>query len=356
MVTTLPRPTNGRMIPKAPEGDGGFEHFGHFLKAAHMDRKTSRPDTRLAKDMSTGLIGGGGALVPENFRNELLVMGQDVALVRGRGAMELPAPNGILRIPIFDSKTHATDDFGGLQVQWVREGDPFTGDPPELKQIRVETLKNGLLIIASAELVEDAPEAFGTYVTTMVGAAYARSENRVFLKGSGAGQPQGLLNSNAVIEIAKETAQVADTVIYENVLNMEARLLDTSWQQANWYCHKSVLKQLRQMTVTTGTGGGPVYQEGVGGRFLLGRPVVTTDLLPVLGEKADICLLDVTQYVIVDFPTMIVETSEAFGFNTDEVFYRIKARTNGLPLTRKAVTPENGTDTESPYIILGERG
>ena len=39
------------------------------------------------------------------------------------------------------------------------------------------------------------------------GAAYARSENRIFLRGTGAGQPLGMINAGATIDVANGPRQ-----------------------------------------------------------------------------------------------------------------------------------------------------
>lgn len=224
-----------------------------------------------------------------------------------------------------------------------------------MAEVRAETYKNGFLFIVSSELIEDSPQAFGNYVSLIAAAAYARSENRIFMRGTGVGQPLGMLNASSTVDVVKEGGQAAATVLYENVLNLERRLLGSSWERANWYCHQTVLEQLRTMVVTTGTGGGPVYQEGAQGRFLLGRPLLVTDILPTLGTRGDIFLCDPSMYVIVDGPPMVIEQSGVIGFEGEQTYFRVKARTDGRPLLAKAVTPEVGANTHSAYVVLETR-
>ncbi len=45
-----------------------------------------------------------------------------------------------------------------------------------------------------------------------------------FINGTGAGMPQGILNAGSKITVAKESGQVADTIVFENIVNMWSRL------------------------------------------------------------------------------------------------------------------------------------
>ena len=74
----------------------------------------------------------------------------------------------------------------------------------------------------------------------------------------------GILNSNAYVSIAKEANQLADTVVFENVLKMWSRLWARSRGNSVWYIHQDVLPQLAQMAMVVGVGGVPVYMPASG--------------------------------------------------------------------------------------------
>ena len=59
--------------------------------------------------------------------------------------------------------------------------------------------------------------------------------------------------------VSKEVSQAAGTVLYENILKMEARMHAASMTNAVWLINQSALPALRGMFLVAGTGGVPVY-------------------------------------------------------------------------------------------------
>lgn len=55
-----------------------------------------------------------------------------------------------------------------------------------------------------------------------------------FLNGDGAGKPAGVLTNPALIAIAAESGQAADTNLYANMVKMLSRLAPESWPTAVW--------------------------------------------------------------------------------------------------------------------------
>jgi HK97 family phage major capsid protein len=334
-----------------------FQTLGQLLVSIHKQGHGPVKEYRLKSLQEQGA--SGGFLVPARFREEILARGADRAIVRPRG-MVLPMEGASLQIPAAYPTDGSADDFAGLRIVWADESASLSDDTPVYGRIGLQAKKAVGLVRVSAELLADAGQGAEQYLTTSFGIAYARAENRVFLMGTGVGQPMGVGNCPALITVSKETGQAADTIMFENVSKMEARLLPSSFESAIWVCHPSVLPQLRTMTVQVGSGGAPVFteamtQSAVSTRALLGRPLLVTDLVPKLGDKLDIMLFDPSLYLIGDRQRMSVSLSLEAGFATDDVWFKITSRLDAQPLLPNAVTPETGSDSLSAYVTLAER-
>ncbi|GAG17969.1 unnamed protein product, partial [marine sediment metagenome] len=181
--------------------------------------------------------------------------------------------------------------------------------------------------------------------------------DKAFLKGSGAGQPLGILNGPCVIEVAKETGQSADTIIYDNLLKMLSQLWMGSFQNAVWVAHPTTIPMLGTLSVDTGTGGShiPVMRESDGKFQILTRPVLFTEKTEPLGTVGDIMLADFSQYVIGLREEMRIDFSPHLYFSTDEMAARLIERHDGFPLWDEHLTLEDGSTTVSPFVTLEAR-
>ena len=68
--------------------------------------------------------------------------------------------------------------------------------------------------------------------------------------GTGVGMPLGIRASGALVSVAKETGQLADTVVAENVINMWARRYVRG--SYIWMINQNVMPQLQHMTIDSG--------------------------------------------------------------------------------------------------------
>jgi HK97 family phage major capsid protein len=178
--------------------------------------------------------------------------------------------------------------------------------------------------------------------------------------GSGVGLPLGVLNSGALITVAKRAGQAADTVVWENIVDMWQRLAPGSQTKAVWYINQEVQSELMTMAQSVGTGGVPVYLPSGGASgspymTLLGRPVMPVEQLSALGDVGDILLADMSDYIGIDKGGLQADTSIHVQFLYDEMTFRFRYRFNGAPYSNSALTPFKGTKTISPYVTLAAR-
>ena len=116
-----------------------------------------------------------------------------------------------------------------------------------------------------------------------------------------------MLNGSAAIEVTKESGQVADTIVWENIVKMYSRMLPARWAARSGSPRINSFPELATMALSVGTGGSAVWlNNGVEGppMTILGRPVIFTEKAPVVGDAGDITFVDFGYYLIGDRQVM----------------------------------------------------
>jgi HK97 family phage major capsid protein len=180
------------------------------------------------------------------------------------------------------------------------------------------------------------------------------------ISGNGAGQPLGILNSDALVKVAKESGQAAGTITVENIVKMWSRMWGRSRQNAVWLINQDVEPQLYTMSLAIGDGGVPVYMPANGladkpYSTLFGRPVIPIEQCSSLGTLGDIILADFSQYLLIDKGGINAASSIHVRFLYDESVFRFIYRVDGQPVWDKALTPYKGSSSLSPFVALADR-
>ena len=357
-VRRLPMADTYRPNPLAQGAalDGQFKRLGEFLRATHPVINGGQMDARLK---ALGELAGdsGGFLVPEEFRAQLAALSLEDAIVRPR-AFTLPMSSLTVRIPAIDDTSHASSVFGGVTANWTAEAGTVTESEPSFAQIGLTAKKLTGYTVVGNELLADSAIALEALLTQLFGRAIRYFEDDAFINGDGAGQPLGIKNADCLVSQTKETAQAATTIVWENIVNMYARMLPSSLSRAVWLAHPDTFPQLAVMSLTVGTGGSAVWiNNGTAGApmTILGRPVVFTEKCETLGTVGDIYFADFGYYVIGDRQTLTTAASPHVKFTQDQTVYRFTERLDGRPWIRSALTPRNGTNTLSPFVALQTR-
>ena len=77
--------------------------------------------------------------------------------------------------------------------------------------------------------------------------ALSYSLDHVIVRGTGAGQPLGLLNDVAMLTVAAEGGQAADTFLFVNAVKMYSALYAGGVARSAWIMHPTVIPQLLTM-------------------------------------------------------------------------------------------------------------
>lgn len=303
--------------------------------------------------MVEGVGSSGGFAVPEQLSKSWLDTSLPEEIIRSRATV-WPMTSATRSVPGWSAADMSGGDFfGGLSLSWLAEEEAGTKKTGTLRKITLGANKAGLYCDASAEVVEDGA-GFDAQLQMALKKSLSLGLDHAFLRGTGAGQPLGILNDPAIISQAKETGQDADTIVYENIVKMFSRHYNP--KRGVWICNSTTIPQLMQLNITLGTGGDHirVFNERDGKFTLLGRPVLFSPSMPVLGDANDIIFADLSQYLIGIRRSMRIERSPIPLWTQDMHSFRVLVRLDGQGSWDTYITPRNG-DTLSWVVGLAER-
>jgi HK97 family phage major capsid protein len=339
------------------EFDGSADYLRAIWHNTSRDAPLQAKLQRVRNAFSTTVPSEGGYLLPETLRAQLLEIALETSIVRPR-AMVIPMETMRVPIPMVDSTSNVDSVFGGIVAYWTEEGAALQESSASFGRVVLDSKKLTALTHVPNELISDSPISFQAFIDRKFPQALAFYEDDAFMNGSGAGEPHGFLNSPAAISITAESGQPADTIVWENLVKMYARMLPSSHGRAVWVASHDTFPELATMALSVGTGGSAIWlnngQEGPP-MTILGRPVLFTEKCPALGGAGDINYVDLDYYLVGDRQVMSAMSTPHYRFGNDQTSYRIIQRVDGRPWIQSAITPKNGGATLSPFVKIAAR-
>lgn len=323
-------------------------------------------DSRLLK-LNNSVQGGsegvgpdGGFLVQEDFAGQILASAATAGEILSRvDPYTISAGSNAARWLMIDETDVSASVFGGVQMYWAAEGAAVGASKPKFREMKLDLEKMMGFAYATDELLADA-----SFMTGFYGTAFTLACNRLLedaiIRGDGVGKPLGVLNSPALITVAKDASQTADTVTATNLLNMWGRADIRNRKDAIWLMHPDVEGQLPSLALPYGSDKIPVWMPpgGIAGNpydTIWNRPIVFNDQCSALGDAGDVMLLDLKQYMLLKKGTAKQDWSMHVEFLTDQMCFRIVFRVNGAPKVNKARTLKNSVNTRSPFVTIAAR-
>lgn len=339
-----------------------FASFGEQLMAAYRaatpgGKVDERLTTRAASGLNESTPSDGGFLVQQDFVTELLKRTYETGILASK-VKKIPIStnaNG-MKINAIDEDSRANGSrWGGVQTYWEGEADEITASKPKFRQMELSLKKLTGLCYATDELLQDAA-ALEAVIRQAFAEEFGFKIDDAILSGSGEGEPLGILNSGAIVTVAKEASQT-DIITVENLIKMWNRLWSRSRANAVWYINQ----ELEPYLYTLKIGDKPVYIPAGGLSekpygTLFGRPVVPIEQCSAAGEVGDIILADIGQYLLIDKGGVKSASSIHVRFLYDENVFRFIYRVDGKPIWTKPLTPYKGSATVSPFVTLAKRG
>jgi HK97 family phage major capsid protein len=380
--------------PKAGARRDGFRSFGEQLQAVARVGRGATPDKRLLMGDFDGTgnfraAGGSDGSLNEAIPSEGgFLVGADTsekiyqrtyatgAIVNKCQRQPISASSNRLKLKVVDEDSRADGArMGGVLAFWQNEADQFLSSRPKFRQIELTLNKLTALVYATDELLEDAAALEAWIMSNLPTEINFRLEDAIF-NGTGVGQPQGILNSQALLSLSP--GSTATVVNGTDILAMWARFWHPGLQGsvasiasenltagsaggqpgAAWFIDQSVIPQLFAMTLGSGTAVILLYHPpgymGLPGQYgqLLGLPVIPTEHNAALGTVGDVVLADMSQYLIADKGAVEAAASMHVRFVYDEMTFRFTYRADGQTTWKKPLTPKNGGNTLSPFLAL----
>jgi HK97 family phage major capsid protein len=350
----------------------GFKHFGEYCTAVKDWALTQTRDERLLAPQimkgpdkegiqtkapttfgSAGIGADGGFLIPDEFRaaiNEYVFGDQallpltDVVTVSGN----------TLVVPRDETTPWGSD---GVQANWTGETGTISQSKPKLGENTIKLNKLAVLVPMTEELVSDSAVGIESYLNSKVGPKIDFAVSDAIINGDGNGKPDGIINSGALVTIAKEAAQTADTIVTANLLKMMAGLHVLNAGSVRWLHHRTAFPQLATLTL----GDQPMFipagriAETPGGT-LLGYGLLGHQACQIVGDLNDILAIDFSAYQsVVKGEGVRQDMSIHLYFDTDDLAFRYVFRVGGQPKFTAPITDNNGSGTSSPFVTLAAR-
>lgn len=349
-----------------------WETFGHFAAAVMLactpGVKGDAIDIRLhgaASGMNQAVPSEGGFLVPPQFSTKIWdeMNGAPDNLLSLTDSY--PVDGESITFNANAETSRATGSrYGGIRGYWINEADQITKSKPKFRQARIEPHELAVLVYVTDKNLRNSTTALQTYlqraaadeINFMVGDSIVRG-------GTGAGQPLSLLNSGALVSVAKETNQAAATFNQKNISKMWSRLHPRARGNAVWLMNVDVEPELDGLnTVVTNVAG----TENVGGyqnkvydaekNTLKGRPIKFVEFCETLGTKGDVILWAPGWYLTGVRSGGINEAmSIHVRFEYAETAFRFMFAVDGQPWLADPLTPFKGSKTLTSHVSLDTR-
>lgn len=337
------------------ESDGGFDKLGDVLIG--IKNNDSNITNRLEKDTMTTIEGGsGGWLLPTTFSNQIvdLMLEQEICRPKCKVYTLGKGKGKSITIPAVDDYDHSSN-IGGITTYWKAEDTAYTDSDVSIRQIILTANKLTVLTDVTEELLHDNAVS----AERLIGSIFAKAlafeiDNCILNDGTGAGQPLGIPQSNAVIEVTKETGQDPDTLLLANVEKIISRISPFSFPRSLWLTNLTCLPSLMHLSIPAGTSymGYNPFSEKDNTWRLYGRELKFSEHLPILGDSGALQLIDFSRFAILLLQDMTVRSDSSLGFKQDKISFKASIRIDGSPLDNNVLTPKKG-DTVAPFVKLG---
>ena len=334
---------NATLRPSATDERLKYLDAGKYKAAVGSDEQSGASDPY------------GGFFVPEGMSPDLLMVAADANPLLAL-ATRLPMDSPVVKINSRVDKNHSTSVSGGFTVSRRSETGGFNSSRMETEQITLTANTLGGLAYATQELLDDSPRSVAALIEAGFRDEFASQSYLDMLTGTGVGEPEGVKDSAATVAVAKEGSQAADTINGTNLLKMRQRAY--RFGNSVWVANHDTYLQLSTAHSTLTNDDRPLFSHGNGTDVpdtLLGRPIFFTEFAETVGDKGDIYLLDMSQYLYGVYQPLQTGESIHVRFSNHEQAFKFTMRDAGAPWWRSALTPKKGANTLSPFVTLAAR-
>lgn len=376
---------NKRLNTSAPKTRQGGSHEGHHVVGdvrqnflddpmrgfdSHADFLQQVQDTwsrgEFTSDNLRSLAAGsdehgaysdprGGFLVPKGMLNTVKTTPVDMDPTKSM-VTTIPMEQDSLEIPYRVDKNHSSSVSGGFNVYWTSETQAPASSTTKFGMMDFKTNELMGLSYATRKLMDRSMVSFAALIRSGFTDEFESKIIEAKMSGTGVGQPLGILNSPALITIAKESGQAADTILGLNLVKMRARCW--MYGRAVWLYNSDCYTELSAAHRAMTNSDIPLFIPGNGVDVpdtILGRPAYPTDHCQTVGNLGDIVLGVWPEYYVGEYGDMKEESSIHVRFENSETTFKFYKELAGMPSWETVLTPKNSSVTKSPFVVLAER-
>lgn len=350
----------GRVVPPT-EAKREFSSLGEFMGAVIRHSRGNGTDQRLIYDENAGINAAadgqnmgdgsaGGFMVPTQWRDELMRVEPQEAIIRGRSNV-IPAgspPDAEITMPALDQSGSDDNVYGGVSMSWIGEGQTKPKTEAKFREISLQPHEIAGHIPLTDKLMRNAP-AMSSLVETLMRQALTAAQETAFLRGDGVAKPTGILNSNATIKVNRE---VANQISYTDLATLVSKML-MQGGTPYWLITQSAYVQL--VTIQDPNGNyvwQPNAVEGSPGS-LFGYPVFWHERSPQLGVYGDVTLLNSDPYYLIKDGSGPFVAAGFIGddFVNNQTRIKVFSNVDAKPWLTEPFTQEGGYQV-SPFVAL----
>ena len=333
--------------------DANIKSFGDFLVAIKRgDEKRLSGIYGSVKDLGEGSGAAGGFLVPEEYSTNLLQVAAVQNQIYGR-VQHIPVTRESGTYPALDqyftptAGSGQTAFAGGVKGTFTAPGAQFQETEPSFSKLSWRLNKVGGITEVENELIEDSPFAIEALLRGLFAVAIAARNERNILRGSGVGEPLGILNCEAAIGIDDTTT---GDFKWDDVASMYSRFKSVGGSPV-WVIHPSVWPKIMKMT----NGSTAVWQanmQGAPANLLNGYPILVSEHMNQIDNTGSVLLADLSGYLFFEKSGLSIAYSDQVGFTRDVGVWRFRQRNDGRSWLLDAITlgDAQGSYSVSPFI------
>lgn len=221
---------------------------------------------KLLQESSTVAVGG--ALVPEEFRAEIMRIAPQYGVIRANCRL-LPMMSDTVNIPA----AGGTDQT----ASWTNEAAQIVNTEPNFRQVVLTINKLAAIDTVSNELLSDANVEVVSYLAELIAEQLAKGEDNQGFNGTGS-PFVGVLQATGVPSSTHAGGAVA--LSYQDIIRATGLLYTNARDNAKFYFHRTVVANIKSLITTAGA---PIFSAQQNPPQVGGYPIVETEILPNSG-------------------------------------------------------------------------
>ncbi len=291
-IATIKAKLNRPTAANSNHPAAGNDNIEQKAFVSYLRRGAERIAPEEIKALTVSTDANGGYLAPEEFGSELIKLLSEYSPVRQYArVVSISAPE--IKYPRRVTGTAAT---------WVGETDDRTESGMTFEQVTLTPYELATYTDVSNQLLEDNAYGLEGELLADYAESFGKTEGLAFVKGTGAGQPKGLLTASGIKEVKTGVAAAFPAANPADVLiGMYHGIATTHAHNGVWIMNRATLGAIRQWK--DGNGRYLVLDPitAGGASTLLGRPIVEMPDMDDIGAgKTPIMFGDLSGYRIVD--------------------------------------------------------